>query len=214
LEPTTNSTPTTLFRLFNLCPVTWQKFIHDLFSQKVKSPAHPGGEVHELIVRDAQYTAAYKTWLSGEDRQEWNDRLRCAFNMHRASVDSQDDCIDFLEFRATSGFVMHLQNEEIPALEASFIMDHLRDLTLKSGYRMSVSDRRTKGSLVIEKHYLKPPIHRGGCQPINQLYGNITIELTIKQGNPCSLKFIATHYQDRSYLPPLDISELLEAIIR
>jgi hypothetical protein len=194
--------------------VTWQKFIRDLFSQNVKTPAPAVGEVHELIVRDARYEKAYAAWLDGEGRQEWNERLRCAFNLHRASVDSQDDCIDFLEFRATSGFVMHLQNEEIPAIEASFIMDHLRDLTLKSGYRMSVSDRRTKGSLVIEKHYLKPPIHRGRCQPINQLYGNITIELTIKQGNPCSLKFIATHYQDRSYLPPLDISALLEEIIR
>ncbi len=172
------------------------------------------GEVHELIVRDVSFHESYDKWLSGESRKEWHERLRCAFNMHRASLDSQDDFIDFLEFRATTGFVMHLQNEEIPAIEASFIMDLLKDLTKKSGYRLSVSDRRKKGNVVVEKHYLKPPIHRGGGEPINQLYGNITIELTVKNYNPCSLKFIATHYQDRSYLPPLDISELLEEIIQ
>lgn len=194
-------------------PVIWQNFLRRLIPSRFFSAQPSSPVLHEVIVRTPQYQEAYHSWVAGPACQEWKERLRCAFNMHRAGVDSQDDCIDFLEFRATTGFVMHLQNEEIRHEEASFLLDHLCDLVMAKGYKLAISDRRKREQEVVEKHYLKPPIQRGMCALKDQLYGNITLELTTKGTCPLNLKFITTHYEDRSYRPPMDIKDLLAEIV-
>jgi hypothetical protein len=141
------------------------------------------------------------------------DRIRCAYNVHLAGMDPQDESIDFLEFRATAGFALHIQNESLRPGEAGLLMDHLRDRVRALPYRLSLSDRRIRGGDMVERHYLKPPLQVPGPEgPIDQQYGNITIEVQYRRGEPVHLRFMATHYQDRQYGQPLEFENLVREL--
>lgn len=166
----------------------------------------------EPLTREGSFHEAYKIWLASPRPGQWLERLRCAFNVYRAELDPQDDGVDFMCFQASRGFVLYLQNEEMIKNEGAFIMDLLRDKVLDEGYRLAHSDRLHRGSCLLEKHYLKPPINRDFERPAPQLYGNITIELQCRHQCEVNLKLVATSYEDRSYAPALPFSRLLESL--
>lgn len=174
--------------------------------------------MHELLDRSEDEQLAFREWKENEGDGAFLDRLRHAYNVHRAGLDPEDESMDFLEFRTTNGFILYLQDDPELADEAIHIMDDLRDRVRKMGYRLAVSDRRIRQrngrQETVEKHYLKPPLNRSTGEPSDQLYGNITIELLRCTGHACNLKFITTYYTDRAYLPPRDFGELMDELIR
>jgi len=191
----------------------WHRVMTWFRRKPAASPASAPPERQEPLVRSEDHRAAFRSWHKEGGALDWTERLRAAFNLHRAGLDPQDEDIDFLEFRATAGFVIHLQNECPRAEEISFLMDHLRDKVRETGYRLTLSDRRTRGDQVTERHYLKPPLHRTPGEPAPQRYGNITIELHYRAGQPLHLRFIATHYLDRAWLPAEEIGDLFEHLL-
>lgn len=182
------------------------------FRPQTRGSAVVTPERQEPLSRREGYAGAYRTWLDRGRAHHWSERLRAAFNLHRADLDPQDESIDFLSFRATAGFVIHLQNECPNPEEIHFLMDYLRDRVRTCGYRVALSDRRVQAGRMAEKHYLKPPISREQGQRASQGYGNITIEVQYHHNRPLHLRFIVTHYQDRAWLPPNDPHELFERI--
>lgn len=170
-------------------------------------------EKRDVLVRDEDFLNGYRQWREREDYLHWTERLRHAFNLNRAGLDPEDESIDFLAFRATSGFVFHFQNEEVPAREVRFLEDLLRDRIKEAGYRLSMSDVRTREDEVQERHFLKPPLQRGSDHRAQQRYGNITLETLFRHGCPVYLRCIVTHYQDRCYLPPEDVGALFETLV-
>lgn len=182
------------------------------FRPQSRGSAAVAPERQEPLSRREGYAGAYRAWLERGDARVWSERLREAFNLHRAGLDPQDDSIDFLAFRATAGFVIHLQNECPNPEEIHFLLDLLRDRVRACGYRVALSDRRVQAGRMVEKHYLKPPIHREGGQRAAQGYGNITIEVQYRDERLLHLRFIVTHYQDRAWLPPDDPNELFERL--
>lgn len=173
--------------------------------------------MHELLDRSEEEQLAFRKWKKHEGDGAFLDRLRHAYNVHRAGMDPEDEAVDFLEFRTTNGFILYLQDDPELAGEAIHIMDDLRDRVRKMGYRLAVSDRRIRDRNgrreTVEKHYLKPPLNRSSSEPTDQLFGNITIELLKCTGHACNLKFITTYYTDRSYSPPHDFGELMDELI-
>lgn len=190
----------------------WQQFLQ-MFrrTQAVAAPATT--EVHEPLSRDSAFERARAEWEAGSVCASWMERITCAYNVHLAGMDPQDDCIDFLEFRATSGFALHIQNEDLQPNEARFLLDHLRDRVRRLPYRLALSDRRIRGREMVERYYLKPPLQvPAPGEPVDQRYGNITIEVQYRCDEPVHLRFMATHYQDRQYSPALDFGELVKEI--
>lgn len=198
----------------------WSKvrqLLHQWLPASIDSPAQRVQEVHEVLDRTEDERLAFRQWKACQGDGTFLDRLRHAYNVHRAGMDPEDEAVDFLEFRTTNGFILYLQDDPELAEDAIHIMDDLRDRIKKMGYRLAVSDRRIRnqnGRLeTVEKHYLKPPLNRSTGEPTDQLFGNITIELLKCTGHACNLKFIATYYTDRSYLPPHDFGELMDELI-
>lgn len=188
----------------------WQQFLERFFQRTPDAAPCAQAEVHEPLSRPAGHESALRAWSDSPDCEAWLDRIRCAYNVHLAGMDPQDDCIDFLEFRATSGFALHIQNENLQPGEAALLMDHLRDRVRSLPYRLSVSDRRIRGEGMVERHYLKPPLQvPAPGEPVDQRYGNITIEVQYRRSEPVHLRFMATHYQDRQYSQALEFSDLV-----
>ena len=50
-------------------------------------------------------------------------------------------------------------------------------------------------------------------QKIDQCYGNITIELTLRNDQPHLLTFRATSYSDRLYADAADFHELMQSLL-
>lgn len=188
----------------------WQKAKSWILGKPASAPS-PRTENRIALVRDEGYLAACKHWQIQGHADAWIDRLRNAFNLYRAGLEGET-CLDFLEFRASNGFAIHLQNEDFPAGESPFVMDLLRDRLLAQDYRLVISDRRIREDSMVDKHYLKPRLERQQQGPVHQRYGNITIELTHRRGEPVRLTLIATHYQDSHYHPPEDFRDLLERL--
>lgn len=198
----------------------WSK-VRQLLNQWLPASSAPSSgqvtEVHELLDRSEEEQDAFREWKRREGDVSFLERLRHAYNIHRAGMDPEDESLDFLEFQTTNGFILYLQEDPELAAEAVHIMDDLRDRIQKLGYRLAVSDRRIRDRQgrreTVEKHYLKPPLNRATDEPTDQLYGNITIELLKCTGHACNLKFITTYYTDRSYLPPHDFGHLMDELI-
>lgn len=191
----------------------WQRFLDRFFRRPVDAAPCVQPEVHEPLSRPEGHARALAAWAESPTCEAWMERIRCAYNVFLAGMDPQDDCIDFLEFRATAGFALHIQNESLQPGEAGFLMDHLRDRVRALPYRLSVSDRRIRGADMVERHYLKPPLQvTAPGETVDQRYGNITIEVQYRGGEPVHLRFMATHYQDRQYSQPLEFGDLVRIL--
>ena len=79
-------------------------------------------------------------------------------------------------------------------------------------YRLVQADRKIaeKNDLVEEKqrYYLKPPISMK--EPIDQRFGNITLELVLINHTPSYLKIVAATYQDHLYQAALNYEDLVD----
>jgi len=70
---------------------------------------------------------------------------------------------------------------------------------LEVGYVQKLSVHSCKNGNESYSYYLKPSLRLQNTQPAEQLYGNITIELELRDGVPRQLKCTATYYSDANY---------------
>ena len=85
-------------------------------------------------------------------------------------------------------------------------------------YRSYVSDTKTypKNNFVetIQRHYLKPSLKlKSQDQKANQGFGNINIELLLRNDKVVNLKFSATSYRDHQFEEADDFNELMKLIV-
>ncbi|MCF8238694.1 MAG: hypothetical protein K9I85_11090 [Saprospiraceae bacterium] len=198
----------------------WQKvrqFLHQWLPISSDQQSEPGREIHELLVRSPEDMQAHQQWKHQGGEEDFTDRLRHAYNVYRAGMDPEDTELDFMEFRTSSGFIIHLKDDESAGKEAPFIMDGLRDKILASGYRQTISERRIiqrkNRKEILERYYLKPPMDHQPGGAADQRFGNITIELLSCGQYPCNLKFITTAYPGRAHKPACSFGELMELLI-
>ncbi len=198
----------------------WQKvnqFLRQWLPAASQQSTESVRETREWLVRTPEEIQAFHRWLTQGGLEAFTDRLRHAYNIHRAGMDPEDEALDFMEFRTSSGFVIHLKDDEEAGLTAAYMMDALRDKVLESGYRMAIADRRTVRNAarteVVERYYLKPPRDHQPGTPSDQRFGNITIEILSCGQNPCNLKFITTAYPGRAHKPARSFGELMELLI-
>ncbi len=198
----------------------WQKvrqFLHHWLPNTSDQQTLADQEIHELLVRSPEEIQAHRQWKSRGGQEVFIERLRHAYNIYRAGMDPEDTELDFMEFRTSSGFIIHLKDDEAAGEAAPYMMDELRDFVLASGYRLTVSDRRkikrSQRTEIVERYYLKPPIDHQPGRSAEQRFGNITIEILSCGAYPCNLKFIATAYPGRAHKPAYSFGELMELLI-
>ncbi|MEZ4956794.1 MAG: hypothetical protein R2825_24770 [Saprospiraceae bacterium] len=173
--------------------------------------------IHESIVRDEKELQSYRAWKESLEHRRSIDWLNNQYALWQALPNEVDDAILFLNTPSSKGFAVHFIESNLDLQHAAYLFDFLKEKVLTLNYRPQVSDTRTwsdkKAVQTLDRYYLKPRTSKTSEGKINQLFGNITIELLYRDNTPFNLKFRATAYHDRLYQPADDFQFLMEGIL-
>lgn len=174
--------------------------ITDLFCQvEESSPANPA--IHELIVRSPEEIVDFERWKHTHNSRRLLDWLCNQFAFHQEGRPT-DNTLGFLNNKSSKGFIIYLQELNYTRSEIIHFFDYLKERVQKFNYRSDISDRRIFSRKewveTQERHYLKPRINFDN-KPIRQLFGNITIELEMRNDVVHNLRLRATVYNDSMF---------------
>lgn len=194
--------------------------VWDFFKNYFKEAEHSSGSnpvVHELLERSETEKADYKDWKGSLPCRRLFDALASEYAMYQSSPEKVDRAFTFLKTNSSHGFAIHFPLTGNTHAEATHFFDFLKEKVLTLNYRAQMSDTRTWSEKdwvqTVEKHYLKPRQQWADDQKIEQQFGNVTIELTLRDNHPFKLTFRATHYSDRLYAEADDFAELMRVVL-
>lgn len=192
------------------------KYVKGIFSAvETSSPSQPA--IHELIERTAEEKEDYAFWKDTLVRRRLTDWLSQQYALYQVLPLDVDESLTFLHTPSSKGFAIHFHQTQYSKRDAVYLLDFLKEKVSNLNYRTQISDTRTYSRPnwveTLQQHYLKPRVKFEENEPMNQLFGNITIELLLRNEQPHLLKLIATAYQDRSYHPPLEFKHLMLEIL-
>ena len=194
----------------------WKK-IKSLFSS-VEESSSSNPAVHELIERSEEELKNYTAWKNSLSQRRLMDWLNSEYITYLTSPDNVDQSISFLNTPSSKGFVILFNRTNYNLEEITFLFDLLKEKVLALPYRTYVSDYRTymKNDKVetVQRHYLKPSLKlKVAGEKAGQAYGNITIELLLRNKKVVNLKFSATSYRDHQFKDASDFDELMRKIL-
>lgn len=190
----------------------------------------------------ANFWAQVKKWFKEEDAssptkpfiEEWLERSDeekqdliawklsdnclnyCSLVFDSFSEEKNHPALTFLKLPSSSGFIINLKKEETKLRDAQRFMDFLREKVLALNYIRQMSSYRlyTKNGKTerIERFYLKPRLNIVESNQVDQLYGNVIMELTIREEVPLSLKFQVNRYSDRNYTEGRSFKSLMTKV--
>ncbi len=195
-------------------PGLW-KYLQSFFQQAERSsPTQP--YIHELIERSNAEKQALQQWQHTLVCRQLCQWVGQQYALYDALPNEVDDSLDFLHTPSSKGFVVHWHKTNYTRQEAICFFDLLKERVLSHQYRVQVSDRRiyTRPQWVetIERHYLKPKPEFGEPGKIRQRFGNILIQLILRNDRPWQLQFQANTYRDQLFLEAESFQELMEQI--
>ncbi len=197
----------------------WQRVTALFEAAEQSTPAAPA--VHEMIERDAEELADYERWKKTQARRRLFAWIMDQYALHKSNGQT-DRSLDFLDTPSSKGFVVHFQGTHYTRSEINHFFHYLKERVLELNYRTQISDRRVfsrpQWVETQERHYLKPRtrrqrqaarLERGG---LDQKFGNITVELELRDDLPWNLRLRATTYQDALYNTPESFRSLMVAL--
>ena len=197
----------------------WQKISSLFDAAENSSPTEPA--VHEVIRRDDTELQAYEQWKRTLSRRRLLDWLTDQYALHQTTGNT-DRAVDFLDTPSSKGFVIHFSQTQYGTAEISHFFHYLKERILDLNYRTQISDRRVYSRPdwveTQERHYLKPRTRQqrltgpGGRGSLDQQFGNISVELELRDDLPFNLRLRATTYQDALYNTPETFRALMVAI--
>jgi len=199
----------------------FQDLTEKLFPKK-KNEAQGAGEpfIREELKRSVHDISDYANWQGSEEKGHVVTFIGEQFEKSR---DGEENISLFrvIHDGSTNGFMLRYL-EESSALHFQHLFDYLKDEVKKHQYIIYTSDVRTydRPEYIerIERHYLKPSwrvLNRkevNDTGKMNQLYGNITIELHKHDENPQFIKFLSQHYSDSKFSEPKPFTDLIREI--
>ncbi|MFN2422930.1 MAG: hypothetical protein ABR572_04070 [Cryomorphaceae bacterium] len=170
--------------------------------------------VSEQLSRSARFKAAFAEWRNSERFSEVLDTLRREH--HEAKkLGLAHQAFQLYETPQSNGFYFNAATGLAPE-EFAYLLEHFREVTEGLGYRQQIADRRMseRGADVhaTERIYLKPDLLAGFDPPLDQLYGNVHLELVLLNEQPSYLKVMAHVYQDRNYKSPRSFDGFTEKL--
>ncbi|WP_245748505.1 hypothetical protein [Neolewinella agarilytica] len=203
----------TIFQRYNYSDMAFWDNIADLFRQAEEStPAKPA--IHELIVRSPEEIADFERWKRTHNSRRLLDWLNQQFTFHLEGLPI-DKGLGFLDTDSSRGFVIYLQELNYSKADIVHFFDFLKERIQSLNYRSDISDRRLFSRKdwveTQERHYLKPRIKLDE-NPIQQQFGNITIQLEIRDDLVHNLRLRATVYNDSMYEEAASFRALMVAL--
>jgi hypothetical protein len=193
----------------------WQQITQLFQSAASSTPEQPA--VHELLVRDERVLEDYNKWKQSLVLRRLLNWLGDQYAIYCVLPQDIDQGLDFLNTPSSQGFVVYFNRTNYSLRETSHFLDYLKERVLTLDYKSQLSDVKTymraEQVETTERHYLKPrpKFDTAGC--MLQQFGNVLIELVIRDGKPQQLRFQATTYRDHNYLPPASFRELMQLLL-
>lgn len=175
--------------------------------------------IHETIDFDSFPVSDYLEWKGESTHALMKQRLRQAFFNYRSSDDPMDDAFEFYNSPMSKGFILfHRPTYKLNTWDYRFMQHHISDLLKEEKYVLNLADvrSRSKGNGVekIFKYYLKPSVRLRQAPKAQQIYGNVSIEVILRDDFPYMFRFLANSYSDQNFFPPQPFSELIEKIVQ
>ncbi len=193
----------------------WDYFKNLFKKEEQSSPSNP--LIHEVIERSKTEKEDYEKWIKTLVRRRLQAWLADQYAIYAVLPADIDEAMDFLNTPSSKGFVIHFHKTQYSLRDVTHFFDFLKEQVKLLEYRIQVSDRRTytKGQIVetVERHYMKPRPGSLDNEKLMQRYGNISIELTLRNEKPHHLKLRATIYQDNMFKDAHDFRDLMQALV-
>lgn len=192
-------------------------FFKNLFQkqEKANSPV-----LHELIVRTDTEKHGYEAWKLNDHKDYVVGYLSKQFDNFWSGQQSPSDLLLILNTPKSMGFIYIYKAAQSDFTQFKYLFDYLKEKVKQLNYKVYVSDVknfvRQNYVETIERHYLKPRFKfpdAGAGESVNQLYGNITVELLLHNDQPQHIKFVCQPYSDYKYSTALPFKDLTVAIL-
>jgi hypothetical protein len=173
--------------------------------------------VQEILARSDSEIAAYNEWLYSEKQPQAIAIFKSRLRYKNELSDGEQIQIEFIEGKATSGFVCYFNQQFFQPVEFQHLFDYLKQQVLTLDYKLYVSDTQTRlqqdNTHTKERHYLKPKyVYNEAQQKTVQQYGNIIIELHKFNNEPEKIHFIVNRYSGYDYSEAISADELYEKL--
>ncbi len=169
-----------------------------LFGKKSGAPM-----VHEVLKRSEYYLDQYEFWKESILSDEMLSAVKTSLKLKEQGVLKTPEVHAFAG-DYSNGFAI-TYNPEFDPTQFSFLFDLFAERVKEMGYKTSVSDlimsEKKDYIETKEKHYLKPIVDQAEG-PIDQKFGNVTVELIKIDEVPSFIRLMAHAYNDRQYKTP------------
>jgi len=191
-----------------------------LFPKKETNTVKSEPFLREELKRSSSDKIAYSFWAQSTEKEQV-----IAFISEQLNITENQNAALFrtIDSGTTKGFMLRYL-DKTESLHFQHLFDYFKDQIKELQYTVYTSDVRTfdRAEFVerIERHYLKPSWRVLNTKAVNdsgkmnQLYGNITIELVKHNDQPQYIKFVCQHYVDSKFSIPLPYSNLMHHICR
>lgn len=180
---------------------------------EASSPVAPAE--HTTLTRHRTAGEAYARWREGLVLRRLVGWLADQYAVYLTSPNRVDEAVDFLDTPSSKGFVVHFGDTGYSLEEAEYFQLYLRERVLSRNYRTQVADSRTYTRAGrterTDRYYLKPrpdfahpdgedaPMDMHTRGQFDQQFGNVMLELVVRNERAHHLRFSATVYHDRIY---------------
>ena len=173
--------------------------------------------LHETIDFDIFPIEKFEAWKDGPTHTLMQQRLRQAYFNHNTSG-NDDAAFEFFTTPASNGFALfQRKNYRLKLWDYRFLQHDIAVRLKDKGYILKLSDVRSqaKGNGIerIYRYYLKPSAKlRQGPKAV-QLYGNVSLEVILRDDAPYMFKCLANSYKDQHFIPPHPFGELVSLVV-
>ena len=172
-------------------------------------PANKKIGIHEVLTRDQKFMKQYMELTREEAGKQRKKDLLKSWEFKLKELDPPLDMMTYISEYA-NGFTLY-PDTSADSKSLALLMEYLKEKLLEASYRLVHLSRKIdeKNEVIetLEKYYLKPPL--SNRVPINQMYGNVEIEVLKHNHEEKRLKFLASVYSDRKYTKPWEINNLM-----
>lgn len=173
--------------------------------------------IHELIKRTETEQEDYEFWKKTLVCQRMLSWLNEQYIIFRLEPDNIDETVDFLDTPSSKGIVVHFSKTQYSIRDVTHFFDYLKEQVLRLNYRTQISDvrsyERNHWVETVQRHYLKPRPKQNTAGQFIQQFGNIMIELTLRNDQIFNLKFRATTYKDHKFADADEFPKLMQSVL-
>ena len=178
-------------------------------SNTIKSDTDPTSQ-NQPLIRDEAYKKDFEIWKHSLRAKAMREQLMEAY-LARSAQASTTQIALYTAPGAIGLTIKMAENTDVKHYR--FLLDLLREQLMALQYSLysSSAEEKTGADGVqyfYERHYLKPNI-LNEKYPIDQLYGNIMLELELEAGQPKYLKVMSTYHTGYNYKPPQGFDALV-----